>query len=84
MRKYSKVQFQSSIFASGVNVGNFLPAADKTFQELDMSYSPEGICIHISDTNRRIVKCEIIVPWANVVYAQLLPEEKKSDANTAK
>lgn len=82
MQKYSKVQFQSPIFAAGVNIGTFLPAANKTFHKLDMSWSLEGMVVAIEDANYRISNCTILVPWANICWTQLLPKARKdADAN---
>lgn len=76
MRSFSKVEFHSPIFAAGVNIGKCLPAANKTFKELHMIFTPEGMIIKINDPSYKIINAEIIVPWANVVWAAYLPEEK--------
>ncbi len=89
MRKLSRAEFHSSIFApsktgASVNIGRNLPSEQKRFTELDMSWTPEGMIVKINSPSHNILNCEIIVPWANVVWAQFLTESKKdADASLA-
>lgn len=75
MRRVSKAEFHQPICISGsqvVTIGRTLPAANKTFEELLMTWSQEGLIVQISMRQYNIVSTEVLVPWANVVYCQFV------------
>lgn len=79
-RVVHRVQFHQSIFALGKNFGNSLPNQSKSFPSLAMRTSPEGVVGNISGQ-------EFLVPWGNIVVADLgaeILETKKPDPEAGK
>lgn len=80
-RKVTFVRFHQGLHLPSVgNVGDSLPGNSKTYSKLDMWAYSAGLQIDIAYAGRSTC---ILVPWANVIVAELGPEQPKEPAVTA-
>lgn len=72
--KVTFIRVHQDLFATGWGpIGNRLPASGKSFPGLSMVSTPAGV--EVSAEGKKYAK--FLVPWGNIVVAELLQEEAK-------
>lgn len=75
-RKVKYARLQTGMYIPGLTgeLGNTLPPSNKTLDNLDMTALEASLLVSFTYKG---IKKEILIPYGNVVLADLVPEEVK-------
>lgn len=81
-RKVSYARFHKELFFAGTSeLGIVLPPMRKTLDNLEMTIIPEGLLAKFSYKG---LKKEVLIPHANIVNLELIPESPKPEIKEKK